>query len=576
MQAEEKKLTGYPSIDKPWLKYYSEEEKKWNIKKSTIFEYIFERNKDNLDEIALLYLGKKVSYRMLFKNIDKAARAFRSIGINEGDRVAVCSVTTPEIIYAIYGLNKLGATVNLLEPRNNAERIKEYLLMSECKYMIMLDICYSKIQSILNDINLEKIIVVSPTDSASLINKIGCYITQKRPEIPTGNMYEKWKELMSKYKQDEKDIKPAVYDAKRPAAIVYTGGTTGVPKGAMLSDDAINHIAEFARISTDIGKERQESFLGIMPPFIAYGLCCGIHGPLSVGNRIVVIPNFKPENFTKLVLKYRPNHFIGVPSFFDKLASYEKKIDLSFIKCIIAGGDKMPVETEKKVNSFLARNNSTVRIHKGYGMTEMASGVAITTNICNKEGCTGIPLIGNNAKIIDFEKGQELTYGQQGELCISTPTTMLGYLNNEEETVKVIEIDGNGEKWVHTGDIAYIDEDGCIFIIDRVKRMIIRPDGHNVFPSQIENVIMNCNAVEKVAVVGMHDDKGSSGKWPVAYVVLKNEHKVSEELTRQEIIDLMNKKLPERDKAEKIFFIDDLPLTPIGKVDYIALEKQSV
>ena len=158
-------------------------------------------------------------------------------------------------------------------------------------------------------------------------------------------------------------------------------------------------------------------------------------------------------------------------------------------------------------------------------------------------------------------------------MCISTPTIMLGYLDNPEETNKVIEVDKDGNKWVHTGDIAYIDEDGCIFIIDRMKRMIIRPDGHNVFPSQIENVIMSSNAVEKVAVVGRLDDKGSSGKWPVAYIVLKNEYDDNKELIRKEIIDLMNKTLPERDKTEEIFFIDDLPLTPIGKVDYRKLEE---
>lgn len=217
------------------------------------------------------------------------------------------------------------------------------------------------------------------------------------------------------------------------------------------------------------------------------------------------------------------------------MSNYKKKVDLSFVKCAIAGGDKMSTEVERKVNAFLKNNNCSKKIQKGYGMTEMSSGVVITTDKCNKEGSVGIPCIGTTAKIIDCETGQELTYGQQGELCISTPTVMLGYLNNEEETNKVIEVDKEGKKWVHTGDMAYIDEDGCIFIIDRMKRMIIRPDGHNVFPSLIETVIMGCKAVEKVAVVGMPDDKGSSGKWPVAHVVLKNEYKDREELVKKNL-----------------------------------------
>ncbi|MBE5938794.1 MAG: acyl--CoA ligase [Lachnospiraceae bacterium] len=571
----EKGLTGYPSIDKPWMKYYSKEDKKWSVNKCTMFEYIYEKNKEYLDDTALLYMGKKFTYRILFDNIDTVARAFRSIGIGIGDRVAICSVTTPEIIYSIYGLNKLGATVNLLEPRNNAERIKEYLLMSKCKYMIMLDICYSKIQSILDETNLQKIIVVSPTDSALLTYKIGRFITKKRIEIPFGNKYEKWSCFIRRAEKQERNIETAPYDAKLPAVIVYTGGTTGIPKGAMLSNDAINHIAEFARVSTCIGAERQEDFLGIMPPFIAYGLCCGIHGSLSLGNRMIVIPNFKAENFTKLVLKYKPNHFLGVPSFFEELACCNKKIDLKFIKCVIAGGDKMSIETEQKINNFFKKNNSTVRIHKGYGMTEMSSAVVVTTDVCNKEGSVGIPLIGNNVKVIDPETGQELTYGQQGELCISTHSMMMGYLDNEEETAKLIEVDRYGEKWVHTGDIAYIDEDGCIFIIDRMKRMIIRPDGHNVFPSVIETVLVKHISVESVTVVGMPDKNGASGMWPIAFVVLKEEFIDERDKIKAELVELMKQKLPERDKAEEIFFKEFLPLTPIGKVDYQQLEKEA-
>ena len=307
-----------------------------------------------MDDTALIYMGEKYTYQSLFENIDKVASAFHSMGICEGDKVAVCSITTPEIIYSIYGLNKLGVTVNLLEPRNNAERIRDYLLMSNCEYMIMLDICYPKIQSIAQDTKLKKIIVVSPIDSASFVNKVGYQITGKKSKICFGGMYENWKEFLKRADYLE-NVPSAPYDGKRPAVIVYTGGTTGVPKGAMLSDDAVNHISAFARISTCIGEERQEDFLGIMPPFIAYGLCCGIHGPLSVGNRLIVIPNFKPENFKKLVLKYKPNHFIGVPSFFEELANYSKNVNLSFIKCAIAGGDKMSLNAECKVNEFFKK-----------------------------------------------------------------------------------------------------------------------------------------------------------------------------------------------------------------------------
>lgn len=208
-------------------------------------------------------------------------------------------------------------------------------------------------------------------------------------------------------------------------------------------------------------------------------------------------------------------------------------------------------------------------------MTELCSGVAISMGNCNKSGTVGVPLVGNNVKVICPENNEELRYNEKGEICISAPTIMLGYQNNEAETKKVIEIDKNGVKWVHTGDLGYVDEDGYLYIIDRIKRMIIRPDGHNVFPAVIEQVLFCHDAVADCCVVGMKDINGSSGKWPAAHIVLKANYKEKKSMVISELQKLMQDKLPERDKAEKIFFHERLPLTSIGKIDYRALEKES-
>lgn len=564
-------LTGYPSIDKPWLKYYSEEDVKWKVSPCTIYDFIWERNKTYLHETAMMYMGKKYTYGDMFENIDRVAKSFQSLGIGVGDKVAICSVTTPEIIYAIYALNKIGATVNLLEPRNNSERIKQYLLVAKSEYMVMIDRCYPKISSIIADTQVKKVIVVSPVLSASVLYKFGYLF--KKDKIPFEEIYEKWSRFIARGNIVQ-TINKAPYDENRAAVIVYTGGTTGIPKGAMLSDSNLNHIAEFAWVSNTVGRNRQDDLLMIMPPFIAYGLCCGIHAPLFLGKRMIIIPNFKAENFTKLVLKHKPNHVIGVPSFFEALVSKKKKVDLSFICGVIAGGDKLAPETENRINSYLKSNNASVQIQKGYGMTELSSGVAITNHKCNKIGSVGIPLIGNNVKVIDPITKEEKKYNEQGEICISTPTIMLGYLNNKEETNKVVEVDKDGVKWVHTGDVGYVDEDGYIFIIDRMKRMIIRPDGHNVFPSLIESIVSKSEGVEQVAVVGMLDRNGASGRWPVAHVVVKPEYKGRENIIEERIKTVMADSLPERDKAEYVMFHESLPLTPVGKVDYRALEQK--
>lgn len=352
MQTEQKKLTGYPSIDKPWLKYYSEQDLQYEVPQCSMYDYMHDHNIGYEDEIAIEYFGRKISFKELFHNINIVSKAFTSMGIKCGDNVAICSITTPEIIYSLYALNRLGVTVNMLEPRNNAERIAHYIRESGSEYVIMLDICFGKFQEILKTEKIKKIIVVGTTMSAPILTKIGYIFANKnKQKILYEGVYEKWTSFVSRGKNGN-DITDAPYDEKRTAVIVYTGGTTGIPKGAMLSDSNLNHIAQLLWTSKGIGQERQDKYLMIMPPFIAYGLC-GMHAPLSFGKRMIVIPNFKQENFARLILKHKPNYAVGVPAYFETLASYkDKKVDLSYIKGLIAGGDKLTSEIECKVMIF--------------------------------------------------------------------------------------------------------------------------------------------------------------------------------------------------------------------------------
>lgn len=566
-----KALTGYPSIDKPWLKYYSEEEINATLPECTIYEYLWENNKNHLDDVALIYFGKRITYKKLFENIDKAAKAFLSLGVKEGDIVSICSVTTPEIIYCLYALNRIGATANMLEPRNNAERICDYINKANSIYAVIIDAVYPKFKTILNKTCLKKVIVTNPVISLSAIYKILYSIKKAHKSQFDNSKCILWKDFFNGYKHIS-EFSPALYNEKSRSVIVYTGGTTGVPKGAVLTNDNLNQIANMSLTSSAIGKERQDTYLMIMPPFIAYGLC-GIHSPLCVGKRIIVVSNFKPDMFSSLVFKYKPNHILGVPSFFETLASTKKKIDCGFLKSLVAGGDKLTAEAEQRINSFLDSNNGKVHIRKGYGMTELCSGAIITTDSCNKLGSVGFPLVHNSVKIVNPDTDEELKYDECGEICISGPTVMQGYLNNETETKNVIKVDGDGKKWVYTSDWGYVDKDGCIFVLDRIKRMIIRPDGHNVFPSLIEQIICSHTAVQNCAVIGYPDPNERAGKWPSAYIVLKNDFVDKQNLVLNELKALMKEKLPERDQAKYFFFCDVLPLTLVGKIDYKALEK---
>ena len=571
----EKKLTGYASIDKPWLKHYSEEALNVQLPQCTIYEYIKEKNKENGKKVAINYLGKKISYGKMFNSIEQTAKAFSALGIKEGELVSMCMLTMPETVYSIYALNKLGAICNLIEPRTNASLIKDRINACSSRVLVVVDVFLPKITEIVGETSLEKIIVVPVSESMTALTTAVFKLTKGRrlPKIPHDPKFMSWTKFIGSGRN--KTAKAKAYEKDYPAAIIYTGGTTGVSKGALLSNDCFTAMAAEAYYDapTLFAGER---FLEIMPPFIAYGLIFGHFIPFCAGLENCLVPVFVPEKFADYVLKYKPNHVIGVPTFFESLANNKKirKKDLSYLTSCITGGDKLLVATERHINAIYKDRGCKNAIMKGYGMTEMGSAATFTINeSCNLEGSVGIPSQYNIVKVIDPESGKELKYNQQGELCITGPTMMLGYYKNEKETENVMRKHSDGLTWIHTGDIGYVTEDGIIYIVDRIKRMIIRPDGHNVWPSLIENVIAKHTAVSDCAVVGLPNNEYENGKIPTAFIVLKEGYTASEDLVL-EIEDLSKKHLPERDIAMAYRFCDSLPLTLLGKVDYRTLEKR--
>lgn len=317
-----------------------------------------------------------------------------------------------------------------------------------------------------------------------------------------------------------------------------------------------------------------ERFLEIMPPFIAYGLVFGFFIPFCASLENTLIPVFEPKKFAELVLKYKPNHVVGVPTFFESLANSAEvgNQKLDFLMCAITGGDRLLASTEEHINQFLKEHGCKYKILKGYGMTEMGSAATFTSSeLCNIPGSVGIPSHLTEVKVINHETGEELGYNVQGELCMTGSTMMLGYYQNDCETNRVMRKHSDGKLWIHTGDIGYMTEDGVIYIVDRIKRMVIRPDGHNVWPSRIEEVVTQHPGVKECAVVGMPNFENKNGKIPTAFMVVEAGYEATQNLI--EDIDRFSKVyLPERDVAMEYRFVDKLPLTLVGKVDYRALE----
>ena len=570
----EKELTGYPSIDKPWLKYYSEEQIIAPMSECTIYEYLYNSNKDYSENTAINYFGNKITFGEMFDNIENAAKAFASIGIKPGDIVVMATITTPETIYAIYALNKLGAVSNMVDPRTSINGIKEYITEVEAKYVLCIDVVYPKIEKAIADTEVKSVIITSPNDSLpkpkKIILNILNNISFKKQKI--GKSCIIWSDLLVKGKKSNYVL--AQYKKNTCCAIVHTGGTTGMPKGVMLTNDNFNSSAEQIKNSS-LQLDRRDRFLNILPPFVAYGMVLGIHIALTHGWESIIIPKFEPQMFSDLILKHRPAGIMGVPTYFEKLMDDPKLKgkDLSHIKVVLVGGDKALVEFEKKVNDFFSVHNANIHLSKGYSMTEASATATFSFEENNKLGSAGIPLSQTIISAFEPETDIEHRINESGEICICSPTIMLGYYDKKDETDKIIRKHSDGRLWIHSGDLGYIDEDGCIFIEGRLKRMIIRYDGYKVFLPFIENVVATYNLIETCCAVGKRDKEHCQGKLPIVFAVLKKG--VDEEKVKLELAELCKKELPEYVQPVDYIFIDMLPLTPIGKVDYRALEKEA-
>lgn len=576
------KYTGKASIDKPWLKYFSDEQINTEIPQMTIFDYLTKTSKEHIEQYALDYFGRKITYEDMLKSIDQTAAALEEIGVKKDDIVTVCMPTTPETVYLFYAINKIGAVSHMIDPRTNSERIQNQINLVNSKLVFAIDLAYPKIENLTKFSDVNKIVYISASDSLPLGTTFLYNLKQQlsgmkkktKGDIPIeiNEKFIKWSDFFKLGKK--KESSKVEYEENKVATMVLTGGTTGLPKAVMISNDNLNSVVGQYQTSKMFEVKNGDKFLDIMPPFIAYGLTVGLHLPLSSGACNVLIPQFDASKFADLILKHKPQYFMGVPTHCEILIKSKKlkDSDLSFAKIIAVGGDHMNNELENKMNVFLKAHNSELEVIKGYGMTELTSSTCTTMDGVNKIGSVGVPLIKNTIGIFDPETHEELSYNEKGEICITGPSIMLGYYGNEEATNYTIQKDKNGTNWVNTRDIGYIDEDGFLFFADRMKRVIIRPDGHNVFPSELEGIILSHKDVRECSVVGKDSDYHTQGKYPKAYIVLEESHEKSEYEIIEDLQVLSNASLPERDVPYYYEIISELPQTPIGKIDFKSLE----
>ena len=561
------------SQEKVWMKYYDPEVRNTDIPRMKIYSLLKEYNQERLQQTAMYFYGTRITVKKLIERIDVCADAFAALGVKQGDTVSMLSASTPESIIALYALNKIGATLNAIDPRLDKKGIARMIKASGSKILLVIELAYPKVAAIYSEINQEHIIVQSATTSLPVAKKLAVKMFTKSL-IPYGKGgIISWDTFIQGAKNGMAIEAP--YDGDATVAITYTGGTTGFPKGVMLTNDSINAVAYNFR-HAGIVHEKNQRFLGIMPIFSSYGLVCGIHMPLTMGLELALIPRFYPLKMGEYVKKYKPSHMIATPAFYEILINSEemKDFDLSFMLTLGSGGDSMNAGLEVKMQAFMDSHGIKYPLAQGYGMSEVSAAATFCVNDRYKKGSVGIPCVATSIGIFDPETGEELGYNEEGEVCITGATMMKGYYNNKAETDHVMRKHADGQVWVHSGDIGYIDEDGFVFIKGRVKRMITRFDGHKVFPVTIESFIAEHELVRGCSVIAVNDRERMQGQYPMAVVELVAGVDVSQrESICREIYNLCNEQLEERGRPVAVVCVDEIPLTGVGKNDYRQLEK---
>ena len=534
-----------------------------------LYDVVYESSCKWPHNIALEYFDTQITYKDLIKKINKVAAALKAIGAEKGERISICMPNTPEAIYMLYAVNEIGAVANMIHPLSSEMEIEDYLNQADSRIILCIDISYPKVESIIKNTNVEQVVVVSPTRSMNFLVRVIYKLTKGRKNhIKKSQQIITWDQFLNKANKYIGNPHARV-NSEDDAIIMYSGGTTGKPKGIMLSNLNFNAQALGAKYLVPELFKPEYSFMAFLPNFHAFGFGCCIHMPLYFGARAFLIHQFNPKKLKSYITKYKVNILVGVPTVFDYLTKLKfKKDGLKGIKFVVSGGDLISMSTKENINDFLKKYGSKAVMENGYGLTEASGGFIFSPRSVAKDpDAIGYPLPDNEVIIMDLKSKKPAKTGDDGEILVRGLSVMKGYLNKPKETEEAF-IVVNGKKYLRTGDIGYIDEKGVVHFRARLKRMIIS-NGYNIYPANIEDVTLKCKLINSCAVIGK-DDK-LRGQKVVVFAVLKDN--ASERTAKKELNQIYKKYLAKYEIPREIRFIDELPKTKLAKVDFKALEQ---
>ena len=545
------------------------------------YEYLLNRQKDNLNSVAINYLGRTMTYKELFEKIDNTAKAYSELGVKEGDFVTMSMFTTPESIISFYALNKIGAVINMTNVLSGLDNFKDQINLTKSKLIILHDLFYTEnVKNVVHDSNVDNVITCSLLESIPMgfvdKTKLGCVERLKgnKKIISNDNICKTWKDLQKIGENSNKEISSR-YIPKKGTCIAYTSGSTGKPKAVLATNESMNAIP-FQMELTEFNIAPNDSIFNTLPSWIFYSLVNNTHEPLCLGVTVDLDPLFNPKKIAKRISQYKFNHWNSIPAYVETMFNDKKiqKMDLSFIKTIATGGDYLSKSLEIKGTEILKNGGSKTHLAQGYGASEIMGSFGYTYYDDYSIGSVGKPLVGNDYKVLDLDTFETLGPNQIGELYLFSPSLMKEYYKDKEETDKVLVKDNDGITWYRTGDLAHYNENGEIFIDGRLRRIVMAADENGqptkIFPEKIKNIVLENKFVKKCEVITIPDPRFI--KRSVAYIVLKDNVEFDEAI-RKEIDDLCKSMLPVYSVPVSYEFVDAIPLTKNYKSDITALEK---
>jgi len=554
---------------RPWLRFYGDVPRSLSYPEATLYEMVAATALRRPQAVAWDFFGATSTYRRLLAEIDRCADALASFGIGKGAPILISMPTSPQGVIAFYAANKLGAVPAMIHPLSTAPEIAHCIDASGARVALALDAFYGALAAAAPKRPLEAILLARIPDYLPLAKRIGFWLTKGRKiaPVPADPRVHWWSETMARERPRAAAARASTHD---PAAILFSGGTTGRPKGILLSNR--NFIAEGMQAAAWGGVGENDSMLAILPIFHGFGLGVCVNAVLMAGGKSILVPVFDAASTARLLRSKRPSVLVGVPTLFHALANDASlaRADLSCLRACFCGADSLPRPVRERFEKRVAERGGRVRLLEGYGLTEAVTAIMAMPKDEYREGSMGIPFPDMDAMLCIAGTIDEAPPGEEGELCVSGPAVMLGYLDDPEATADVLRVHADGRIWLHTGDLARRDKDGFFYFVLRIKRMI-KSSGFNVYPTQVEEVLCRHPAVQEACVIGVPDP--AQVERVKAYVVLKEPSQEGEDM-KQSLISHCREHLIKWSCPREIEFRRELPRTRVGKSDYRALMRE--